>query len=78
LNLTELILGVLAAVSFIAAILIGAFASRLESPFAHIWAKFWGKPLVGRSPSNQPLIIWAGFLFFFMHRHSFGSNGANV
>lgn len=63
-NLTKLVLGFLAAVSFITAIIIGAFASRLESPFAHIWAQFWGKPLVGRKPSKQPLIIWVGFLVF--------------
>ena len=60
----KLILGILAAVSFIAAIVIGAFASRLESPFAHIWAQFLGKPLAGKKPSKQPLIIWAGFLVF--------------
>jgi N-acetylneuraminic acid mutarotase len=64
LNLTKLILGILAAVSFIASIVIGAFASRLESPFAHIWAQFLGKPLVGKKPSKQPLIIWTGFLVF--------------
>lgn len=63
-NLTKFILAILAAVSFIAAIVIGAFASRLESPFAHIWAQFWGKPLVGKKPSKQPLIIWVGFLVF--------------
>lgn len=64
LDLTKLILGILAAVSFFAAIVIGAFASRLESPFTHMWARLLGKPLVGKKPAKQPMIIWAGFFVF--------------
>lgn len=61
---TKLLLGALAALSFVAAIVIAAFASRLEAPFAHFVARFFGKPLPGRKPSKRPLIIWAGFFFF--------------
>ena len=60
----KIILGILAAMSFIAATLVSVFASKLESPITHLWAKLLGKPLSGKKPTRRSIIIWIGFLIF--------------
>ena len=62
--LLRIVLGIFAAISFVAAIVIAVFSNRLESTLAHIWVDLLGEKLPGRKPTRQPYIIWLGFFIF--------------
>jgi len=57
-------LGILAGLSFLAAVAIPVFSSKLETSLTHLWASLFGKKLPGREPSKQPCLIWIGFIVF--------------
>ncbi len=60
----RLVLAILAALSVLAAALVGALSKRLESSVAQSWASVFGEKLVGRKAARQPLIIWLGVAAF--------------